>query len=146
MKVADVMTRDVVAVDPTSSLLEALKKLKKSRVNGLVVLEGRRIVGVITKADIFRAILPSYLDLVEDERYLTDPEFAEERVGRLLSVRVEEIMTPSPLTIGSEAPIVKAGAIMVARKIKQMPVVEGGELVGIVTLTDILDRLAGKYL
>lgn len=144
MKVEDVMTKDVTTVNRGSSLLEALEKLRKGRINGLVVVEGKKILGIVTKADIFRAILPSYLDLVEEERYLTDPEFVEDRVGKLLTVKVEEIMTPNPFTIGPDAPVVKAGALMVARRIKQMPVLKDGELVGIVTLTDILDHLSRR--
>lgn len=139
MKIEALINREVETVERTASLSEALKKMENRNTNGLAVVEREKLVGIITKADIFRAILPSYFDLIENERYMTDPEFMEERVARLKTLKVEDVMTPNPYFLSEDTPIIKAGAIMVARRIKQIPVLKEGKLVGMLSLSDVLE-------
>jgi CBS domain-containing protein len=75
---------------------------------------------------------------------MKDPEYVEERIFKFLGIRVEKIMGTPPVTTSSNVPIVKAGSMMVLRRIKQVPVVDDGALVGIVTLSDILSALRKK--
>jgi CBS domain-containing protein len=134
----------VQTTTPEATLKESLEILTKERLNGLVVVEGNKVVGVVTKADIFRAILPTQCDICEDELLMKDPEYVEERIFKFLGIRVEKIMGTPPVTTSSNVPIVKAGSMMVLRRIKQVPVVDDGALVGIVTLSDILSALRKK--
>ena len=144
MKISDIMTRDVLTISPETSLKESLEILIKERLNGLVVLEKGRVAGVITKADIFRAILPTQADICDDELLMKDLEYVEERIFRCLAISVDKIMGAPAVTLSSDLPMVKAGSMMVLRRIKQVPVVDGGKLVGIVTLSDILSALRKK--
>jgi CBS domain-containing protein len=144
MKISEIMSRNVQTTTPEATLKESLDLLVKERLNGLVVVEGGKVVGVVTKADIFRAILPSQCDICEDELLMKDPEYVEERIFKFLGIRVEKIMGTPPVTTSSNVPIVKAGSMMVLRRIKQVPVVDDGALVGIVTLSDILSALRKK--
>ena len=144
MKISDIMSRNVFTTTPEATLKESLELLAKERLNGLVVVEGGKVVGVVTKADIFRAILPTQCDICEDELLMKDPEYVEERIFKFLGTRVEKIMGTPPVTTSSNVPIVKAGSMMVLRRIKQVPVVDDGALVGIVTLSDILSAFRKK--
>ncbi|MGA2151899.1 MAG: CBS domain-containing protein [Geobacteraceae bacterium] len=144
MKISEIMSRNVQTTTPEATLKESLEILTKERLNGLVVVEGNKVVGVVTKADIFRAILPTQCDICEDELLMKDPEYVEERIFKFLGIRVEKIMGTPPVTTSSNVPIVKAGSMMVLRRIKQVPVVDDGALVGIVTLSDILSALRKK--
>jgi CBS domain-containing protein len=144
MKISEIMSRNVQTTTPEATLKESLDLLVKERLNGLVVVEGGKVVGVVTKADIFRAILPTQCDICEDELLMKDPEYVEERIFKFLGIRVEKIMGTPPVTTSSNVPIVKAGSMMVLRRIKQVPVVDDGALVGIVTLSDILSALRKK--
>ena len=144
MKISEIMARNVQTTTPEATLKESLEILTKERLNGLVVVEGNKVVGVVTKADIFRAILPTQCDICEDELLMKDPEYVEERIFKFLGIRVEKIMGTPPVTTSSNVPIVKAGSMMVLRRIKQVPVVDDGALVGIVTLSDILSALRKK--
>jgi len=101
-------------------------------------------VGVVTKADIFRAILPTQADICEDELLMKDSEYVEERIFKCLGTRVDKIMGTPPVTIAGNLPIIKAGSIIVLHGIKQIPVVDDGALVGIVTLSDILSAFRKK--
>jgi CBS domain-containing protein len=71
MKIAEIMTKQVRTIGPDRTLKECADILKKHHVNGLVVIEEDAVKGMITKADIFRAILPSYSDILEDESNIT---------------------------------------------------------------------------
>ena len=144
MKISEIMSRNVQTTTPEATLKESLEILTKERLNGLVVVEGNKVVGVVTKADIFRAMLPTQCDICEDELLMKDPEYVEERIFKFLGIRVEKIMGTPPVTTSSNVPIVKAGSMMVLRRIKQVPVVDDGALVGIVTLSDILSALRKK--
>ncbi len=144
MKIREIMTRDVRTTTPGATLKETLEVLMQQRLNGLVVMDGENIVGMVTKADIFRAILPSQAEIAEDELYMKDPEYTEERIFKCLDKSVGAIMGTPAYTLDAGTPIVKAGTTLVLQMIKQVPVVEGGKLAGIVTLSDILGVLLKK--
>jgi CBS domain-containing protein len=144
MKISEIMSRNVYTTTPEATLKESLDLLVKERLNGLVVVEGGKVVGVVTKADIFRAILPTQADICEDELLMKDPEYVEERIFKCLGAKVEKIMGAPVITITGNLQIIKAGSIMVLRRIKQVPVVDDGALVGIVTLSDILAAFRKK--
>jgi CBS domain-containing protein len=165
MKTAAIMTKHVHTIGPEQTLKECAQILKEHHVNGLAVLNGEAIVGVITKADIFKAMLlnglvvldggtvagvvptdeiskamlPGYSDVMDGKRHLASFENIEERVHQLDDVKVRAIMSTPPITITSDTPIVKAGSLMVLKGIKQLPIVDDGKLAGIVTLTDIIN-------
>ena len=144
MKISEIMSKNVYTTTPKATLKESLDLLSRERVNGLVVVEGEKVVGVVTKADIFRAILPTQCDICEDELLMKDAEYVEERIFKFLGTTVDKIMGTPPVTTSSNVPIVKAGSILVLRRIKQIPVVDNGALVGIVTLSDILAAFRKK--
>jgi CBS domain-containing protein len=144
MKIADIMTKQVHTVAPDKTLRECTQVLKQRNVNGLVVLEGTKVVGIITKTDLFKAILPSYADIIEDERNLASFEYIEERAHRLYDIKVRDFMRAPLITVSSDMPVIKAGSLMVVRRVKQLPVVDDGIMKGIVTLTDIMNAIAEK--
>jgi CBS domain-containing protein len=144
MKVDDIMIKKVCTVKPDNTLKECVAFLDKCKVNGLVVVDKDKVVGVITKADIFKAVLPRYPDIIEEERYVSDLEYVEERAQKLFEMKVEDIMGTPPITVSRDMPIIKAGSMMILRRVKQLPVVDKERLVGIVTLTDIINNLIKK--
>jgi CBS domain-containing protein len=170
MKTAEIMTKQVHTIGPEQTLKDCAQILKKHHVNGLVVLNVETIVGVITKADIFKAILlnglvvldggtvagiiptseiskamlPGYSDIIDGERHMASFERIEERARQLDDLKVQILMSTPPITVTSDTPIVKAGSLMILKGIKQLPVVDNGRLSGIVTLTDIINYMMEK--
>jgi CBS domain-containing protein len=59
-------------------------------------------------------------------------------------MKVEDLMGTPPITVSSDMPIIKAGSTMILRRVKQVPVIDKEKLVGIVTLTDIINNLMKK--
>ncbi len=142
MNVIEIMTKAVHTIHPDQSLKECADTLKKHRVNGLIVVEGEHVVGVVTKADIFKSILPTYSDIIDDERHIASFEYIEERAHRLYDMKVGDIMGTPVISVNHETSIVKAGSLMILRRVKQLPVMDNGKLSGIITLTDIIDYIA----
>jgi len=138
------MTKEVYTIGPKASLKQCAETMKRHEVNNLVVMDGQTVAGVITKVDIFKSILPSYADIIEDEHHLKSFEYIEERLHKLYDLTARDLMSSPPITVSSDMPIVKAGSLMVIRRIKQLPVADNGGLVGIITLTNIINHFLEK--
>lgn len=121
--VKDSMTREVVTVGPETTAAEALALCRGNRIRHLPVIEGKRLVGVISDRDL-RSAVPA----------LGDPNRAE----ALQKVRVGDEMARDVATIRPEDPIEYAASEMYERKIGCLPVLEGDNLVGIVTTSDVM--------
>jgi CBS domain-containing protein len=121
--VKDIMTRAVKTVRIGSSIRDAVSKMNKFNIGSIVVVEGRRPVGIITERDILRRIVEQSID----------PSV----------VKVSEIMSHPLVAIGPEASLEEASRLMTKKQIKKLPVKENGKLVGIVTSMDVM-RAAPK--
>jgi CBS domain-containing protein len=128
------MTRDVMTVSPETPLKDAAELLAGHRISGLPVVEDGRIVGVLSEADIVarstgsresRSLIPAFLGGRRPE-----PDFEAASAG--------DAMTSPAVTIRAERPVAEAARTMVERKVNRLPVVDGSELVGIVTRADLV--------
>ena len=144
MQVRDVMTRNVVTVRPDESILVAARLMLQHRVSGLPVVDDKEaVVGVVTEGDFLRRgeigttrRRPKWLEFIIGPGRLAD-EFVRSS-GR----KVAEIMTPDPYTIDEDASLESVVEAMERRRIKRLPVVRGGRLVGIVSRANLMHALA----
>lgn len=142
MKVKDIMTPVVVSVKENATLKEANSFLVQHRVSGLPVVDDHNnVVGVITEGDLIRAILPTYLEITEEETLIQNAENIEKKALEALKMKVKDIMSKPAVTIDEDAPIMRAGAIMLVKQIKRMPVVKGDKLVGVVSRANITEQM-----
>lgn len=116
-RVRELMTVGVVTVTPEDTVETALRRMIDHDIGAVVVVEGETPVGVFTERDVTR-------------RVLTDPGLLQRRVG--------EVMSAPVVTTEPDAEIVFVFETMNQRKIRRLPVVEGGRLVGILTERDLL--------
>lgn len=130
LRVRDWMTNPVYSLPPNTPISTAHKIMKDRGVRRLPVLHDGRLVGIITLGDI-REASPS------DATTLSIWE-----LNHLWSqLTVERVMTASVHTIGPDAPLLDAAALMFRHKISGLPVMEGDRLVGMVTESDIFRML-----
>jgi CBS domain-containing protein len=115
MNVEDVMTRDVVFVEVPGSRDTALKIMKDKGITSVPVVKNRTLVGIITRGDIFR-----------------NPE--EDQIALL--------MTRQPVFVSPTATIKDAVRLFIENAIRRMPVVDDSQLVGFITVTDIVSAIA----
>ena len=128
IRVKDLMTANVVTIGPDDPMKSAVEKILSGRFRRIPVVDKGRVVGIITDRDV-RQTLHSPV-IVHERAY-------DEYV--LHEVTVAGSMTPDPLTIRSDAPVIEAAETMESRKIGGLPVVDDGKLVGIITESDIFD-------
>jgi CBS-domain-containing membrane protein len=126
--VSELMRRHFVTLSPTDKLDLADDVMKLGRIRHMPVLDGERLVGVVSQRDLLAASLSKALDFE-----------AKERRVFLKSVAVEEAMTRDPVTVAPETTAGDAARLLVRRKIGCLPVVDAaGATVGLVTETDLL--------
>ena len=124
--VKDSMTREVVTLSPQDTAKAALALCRERRIRHLPVLEVGKLVGIASDRDL-RSSTPA----------LGDPV----RAAALAEILVRDVMAREVVTAVSDDPIEQAANTMRERRIGCLPVVEGGELVGIITASDVMDAL-----
>lgn len=128
--VADIMTPNPVTVTPRNAIRTAVNLMREGGFRRLPVVDRGRLVGIITDRDLRRAANSPFV--VREQWY---DNFI------LDHIEVGSCMTPNPITIEPGKSIVEAAHVMRNHKIGGLPVVSDGQLVGIVTDTDLLDFL-----
>ena len=113
---SDLMTSDVLAVDPADTIGETAQKMVERGVSSAVVSDYGNLIGIVTERDLTRAV-----------------------AGRVHTseARVREWMTPDPITLTRDASPEEAAKIMLENGFRHVPVVEDGRPVGIVSIRDV---------
>jgi CBS domain-containing protein len=138
MKVSEVMSTGLVTATPDETVRSVIGKMVMRRCGAIpVVDETARLVGIITIRDILLPLYPNYGDYVHDTIHARDFEEMEGSYGMLLDTTVSELMTPDPMTVSPDDPVLKAASYMGLRNLRRIPVTENGKLVGMVSIGDI---------
>ncbi len=147
MKVRDVMDKIVVSVPPQTTYEQAAKIMHQHRFSGLpVVDDSGKLVGILSEKDLFRALYPNYEDYARKTEEFLAEEAEESHIEEVRKNTVDHYMTKSVLSIESDAPIMKAGGIMLAHGVHRLPVIEHGRLVGLVTRENIYGAIIQHHL
>jgi len=137
VNVSDIMTRKLITVPPDYSVESAVQLFQRRGIRHLLVLDGSMLVGVVSDRDLVRSLEP----LRSKKKKLLN-------VGGLFfllePIEVREIMSKDVVTIQPDVSVQYAAASMVVSRFGALPVVDNGELVGIVTDTDLLRYLASQ--
>ncbi|HEV8383505.1 MAG TPA: CBS domain-containing protein [Candidatus Acidoferrales bacterium] len=128
--VRDYMMSALTTISKDSSLLDAAMTMRRSSIRHLPIVDGDRLVGIITERDVLRCS-PSLLSEITQDEY--NAIFENTPIAR--------VMTRDPTSVQPDAPIRDAVALMMDRKMGCLPVVENGRLVGILTRSDLLNVL-----
>ena len=113
--VGEIMTPDVLGLEPATSLVDAAWRMHERRVGAVVVQEGDRLVGIVTERDILRAV-------------------ATGAIGG----SVVDVMTHGPDTIGPDESAGQAAALMIHGGFRHLPVVDGSDVVGMLSIRDLV--------
>lgn len=128
ISITDIMTPNPLTVTRDTPLETVIGLMKSNACRHLLVVEDQTLLGIITDRDV-RLAMNSPLVLREKIQDL----------ALLREVTAEACMTANPLTIAADAPAVEAAALMRKYSFSALPVMEDAQLVGIVTVSDILD-------
>jgi CBS domain-containing protein len=113
MKVSDIMKKAIVVDDSSITLKQAAKIMTERKIGSLIILKEDKIIGILTESDVVKDI---------------------DSINKKLS----ELMSKDIISIDKNSIIEDAARLMKQNKIKRLPVLDGKNLVGIVTATDII--------
>lgn len=130
MLVRELMSKDVTAVQETDSLLDVTLVFMQTHFRHLPVLRGKELVGIVTERDVKQSV-PSLMVRAGAEAYNQVME----------STPVSRVMSREPITVGPDQNVFDAANTLYTRRIACLPVVEGRELKGVVSTTDLLRLL-----
>src|SRR5262245_7030529 len=144
MKARDVMVSPVVTIKSTASVQDAARLLLEHRISAVpVVDDNAKVVGIISEGDLIRRAESDttrrrswWLRLLTDERAL-----AAEYV-KTHAVKIADIMTRQPITATPETPLHEIATLLEKNSIKRVPILENGELVGIVSRANLVQAMA----
>ena len=143
--VSDVMTRDVVAVAPETSLVTVARLLSEHHISGAPVVDGSgRAVGVISASDLVNPDRVGSQTRGVPVFYRIEHGWASPEIdtAAISAGRAEDVMTPMPFTIDGRAAVLEAAATMVEQRVHRLLVTEEGALAGIVSTIDLLRGIA----
>ena len=120
----ELMSRNLLAVAPEDTLGEAAERMTDEGVGSAVVLDGGRLIGILTERDVLRAV-----------------------AGRVHSsdARVRDWMTEDPVVAGEETTAAESLETMMMHGFRHLPIVEDGRAIGIISMRDLLE-LSSKVL
>ena len=147
MKAQDVMVRDVLTVGPDSDVVEAIKILSDHDVSALpVVGADGKLVGILSEADL--------LPRVEDDEHqhpwwveaLMPASKLAHEFAKAHGKKVSEVMSTDVVTATEDTPVSEIATLLERHRIKRVPIVDDGKVVGIVSRSNLIQALASSNL
>jgi acetoin utilization protein AcuB len=129
-RVADVMTHDPKVIGPDSPIGEALRSMREGGFRRLPVVEGGRLVGILSDRDLRQAM---NIPMIVREKHYDDYVLGHVQVGTCMTAEV--------LVLSPQDSLEKAAKLMRDKKVGGCPVLEDGRLVGMITESDLLGYL-----
>lgn len=141
MKVADIMSRDVVSVPPSAPLKDVARLLVQRRVSGVpVVTDDGNLVGIVSETDLVRKSDNVARHGQPPSNWLFGMD--EREALKLESRTAAELMSRPAITVEADRTIAEAARLMAERSVNRLPVVSDGRLVGIVSRADVVRTFA----
>ncbi|MBF7092707.1 CBS domain-containing protein [Flavobacterium sp. ALJ2] len=132
--ISHIMTKTVVTANDNDGLREVVEKLKKNTIRHIPIIRGKEVIGIINRTDINRLTFGALFEGQEE---------ADETILDMLTIT--QVMTSKPITVSSDTIIRDLAEIFVKEEFHALPVVNNGELKGIVTTTDVVRYFLEQY-
>lgn len=142
----DIMTKDIITISPDTEIAQAAQLLLTNRINGVPVIDDAgKLVGILCQSDLIiqqkNIPIPSLFTLLDGFISLTSSKKLDKEVEKIAATKVADAMTANPVTVNSDTGIEEVAALMVEKSYHTLPVVDAGNLVGIVGKEDVLRTL-----
>ena len=142
LRVAEISHEEWPTLGPDETVESAIKLFAESGISGAPVVDGGRLVGIVTEGDlIFRDAdikAPGFLDILGGLIPLGSWDEYRKEALKSAGVTVDEVMTRELIIISPDATLAEASTIMADKRVKILPVAEGDALRGVITRMDIL--------
>ena len=147
MRVADVMTRDVLMVAPETSVQDVARLLWSRGISGVPVVDAAdTLVGIVSELDLLvrnaNLHIPQYLRVLDVMITIGNRHEFDEEMRRALGATAADVMTAEVFTVEPQTDLADAATLMLDKDVNRLPVVEQGRLVGIISRADFVRLLA----
>lgn len=142
LTVADVMQRDVITVKPSDSLRTVANIMFKHRISGCVVADdNNNVVGMISNRDLIKAALPDYQSLISNLAVSYDSESFENILRTEENILVSELMSTEVESVSEDTSVVETAALMLFKDWRRLPIIKDKQLIGVITISDIVSKI-----
>lgn len=144
MQARDVMTAEVITVGPDDTVADLAKTLLEHGISGAPVVDGDKLVGIVSEGDLVRRAEVGTAKRRRNwwlQLFTSDQTLAREYV-KSHARRVRDLMVKDVVTVKEDTDLSEIAHLMEKKRVKRIPVVRGGKVVGIVSRADILRKLA----
>ncbi len=147
MQVSEIMTREVVSVGPDDKLVYVANVLERNGFNGVPVVEGKKVLGMITENDLISRgstsfHIPSLIRIFKDLQLDKSKINYSDSLESILKARAESVMNRDYVSVSPETKIIELVKVFQEKKVNPIPVVnKEKELVGIISMSDVLKIL-----
>lgn len=144
----DIMTTDVITIGPEVGVTDAAKMMVESDIGALPVVVEGRLLGIVTESDLImqdvKIEFPTYIQLL-DGFIMYPPAQArfESELKKAVAATVRDVMSADPVTVGADATLEDVATLLAEEDVSRLPVMDGEQLVGIVSKHDIVRAIAG---
>ncbi len=144
MRAHQIMTREVITVTPETTIAEAATKMLENHISGLPVVDATgKLVGIVSDGDfVRRSEIGTQRKRARWLQFLVGPGKAATEFVHASGRRVEEVMTPDPITASEDTTLESLVQTMEKNNIKRVPIMQFGRIKGIVTRTNLLRAVA----
>ncbi len=142
----EIMTDRVITVTPETTVSELARILATENIGGAPVVDGEgRLLGVVTESDLIdqtkKVHIPTVVAILDSLIFLERPDRMEKDIRKIAGTVVGDIYSPNPVTVSEETPLDEIATIMAKKHVHTLPVMRGGELVGVIGKGDIIRTL-----
>ena len=146
-KVSDIMNKAVITVAPKTPIRDIALAMYDNKLTGLPVVEGTKIVGMVTEADLVsreaNVHMPTYIQILDGTLFLDNPAAVKQELEKIAAKTANHIMTHPVETVSQEMDIHELATFMLEKHANPVPVVDAeGQLVGIVSRSDLVKLIA----
>jgi CBS domain-containing protein len=145
----DIMQTDVITIGPDATVRELADLLAEHEISGVPVVDAEgALVGIVTEGDVIlqdaELHFPHYVQFLDSVIYLESVRKFEERFRKTFGNKVADVMSTEVFTVAPGSTIHELTTLMADNKVNRLPVVEDGNLVGIITRGDIVRAIAAR--
>lgn len=142
LTIEDIMSKKVISINPDSSIKDLTDLMFKNNTSYIPVVDAdNKFLGEVTVLDVIKAGIPNYAQMLSNLKFLNTLEPFDELLKNEKTISVKTIMTKPDIKLSKDSSVIEAAFELSQNKKRQIPVVENGLLVGIISYMDILNKI-----
>lgn len=145
MLACDIMARNVITVAPETGLDEIVSLLISNRISALPVVDGGKVVGIVTESDLLRRVeTGTELHRSRWAEFFASAETLAQEYTKSHATKASHLMSRNVIAVQADTPLAEVADVLASHNIKRVPVMLNGQLVGIVSRANLVQALASQ--